>query len=142
MYPYVRFIQEKPSERARTFRVTIEDIKERLQSRQMKLIVGEEIVRIVKKNILVGGRPEKFKPLAPSTILARRRRGNYSKKPLIDTGKMLESIQADYRGGKLQLKMVRYAEYANNARKFIVIPPEERPNLKKAIQRALKLSGK
>jgi hypothetical protein len=49
MYPYVRFIQEKPSERARTFRVTIEDIKERLQSRQMKLIVGEEIVRIVKK---------------------------------------------------------------------------------------------
>jgi len=106
------------------------------------LIVGEEIVRIVKKNILVGGRPEKFKPLAPSTILARRRRGNYSKKPLIDTGTMLESIQADYRGGKLQLKMVRYAEYVNKTRKFIVIPPEERPNLKKAIQRALKLSGK
>jgi len=142
MYPYIRFIQEKPSERARLFRVTIEDIKERLQNRQMKMMVGEEIVRIVKKNILVGGRPEKFQPLAPSTILARRRRGNYSKKPLIDTGTMLQSIRAGYQGGNLQLKMVRYAEYVNKKRKFIVIPPEERPNLKKAIQRALKKFGK
>ena len=55
---------------------------------------GEYLVGSVKKTLLVGGRPKKFAPLAPSTIAARRKgRGRGGPKILIDRGRMLASIQ-------------------------------------------------
>lgn len=139
MFPYIKIKPQPTDERARVFRVTIEDIKERLQNKSMRVIVGNELVRIFKKNIREGGRPKKFEPLAESTLRARRRRGNNSRKPLIDTGKLYDSIRAGVVGAKLEIRMVRYGDYANRKRKFIVVPPEERENLKRAFNRAIKL---
>lgn len=138
MFPYITYKPQKAGERDRLYRVTIEDIKKRLQNKSMRVAVGNELVRIFKKNIKQGGRPEKFKPLAESTLNARRRRGNFSKKPLIDTGKLVDSIRAGVVGSRLEIKMVRYGEFANRTRPFIVVPPEERENLKKVFKRALK----
>lgn len=138
MFFRVRLQPVEAGERDRLFRVTVDNIKERLQSRKLSLMVGDELVRIFKKNIKVGGRPKPFKPLALSTLQARRRRGNLSRKPLIDTGKLLESIKADASGKQLVIKMVRYGEWANRDRPFIVVPQVERPNLEKVIQRAIK----
>jgi hypothetical protein len=38
-------------------------------------------------------------PLAPSTLAARRRRGNFSARTLVDTGKMRLSIKVDTKPG-------------------------------------------
>jgi len=55
---------------------------------------GEYLVGSVKKTILVGGRPKKFPPLAPSTLAARRKgRGRGGPKILIDTGRLLASLE-------------------------------------------------
>jgi phage gpG-like protein len=55
---------------------------------------GEYLVGSIKKNILVGGRPQKFTPLSPRTIAARRKgRGRGGPKILIDRGRLLGSIQ-------------------------------------------------
>src|SRR5260370_23568423 len=54
---------------------------------------GEYLVGSIKKNILVGGRPKKFAPLAASTIAGRRKgRGHAGPKILIDRGRLLGSI--------------------------------------------------
>ena len=55
---------------------------------------GEYLVGSVKRTILVGGRPKKFAPLAPSTIAGRRKgRGRGGPKILIDRGRLLASIE-------------------------------------------------
>lgn len=48
------------------------------------------------RNAIDGNTPP---PLAPSTLAARRRRGNFSARTLVDTGKMRLSIKVDTKPG-------------------------------------------
>ena len=55
--------------------------------------LGDTIVKDVRQAIM----DVYFPPLKEATLKARRRKGNYSEKPLIDTKKMFDSLKYEYK---------------------------------------------
>ncbi len=59
----------------------------------------------------VGGRPDRYKPLAQSTIDRRAKNRKGSTKPLIYLGTMRQSLDTEVSGGELYLTSVGYLKY-------------------------------
>ena len=57
--------------------------------------VGDDLAEDVQQEINSNVPP----PLAPSTLAARRRRGNASDRTLVDTGEMMKSIRCEAKSG-------------------------------------------
>ena len=96
----------------------------------------------VNRNFIEGGRPEKWKSLAPITI--RQRRGNGTPQPLRDSGVMMSSVGVPAAGGVFELKplTVRVGTNVPQAgahnegigvpkREFMVLQPEDEDNIQK-----------
>ena len=58
--------------------------------------LGETVVKDIRQAIM----DVYFPPLKDPTLKARRRKGNYSEKPLIDTQKMFDSLKYEYKEKK------------------------------------------
>lgn len=55
-------------------------------------VIGELVRSSIQKTFQVGGRPERWKPLSDVTLSKRRNRKKSRAKPLLDTGRLLNSI--------------------------------------------------
>jgi phage virion morphogenesis protein len=109
---------------------------ERLRDRSSLLAaLAGPALEAVRENFRAGGRPTPWAPLAESTL---RRRGRGAT-PLLDTGRLLGSIEARVRGGRLVLSTdLPYAaihQFGGRAgrrgaakipaRPYLVLPPED-----------------
>ena len=82
--------------------------------------IGEEVVRSVKKNFDVGGRPKKWKKLKKKTIEARQRDNILSTQPLIRTKSLMDDVKHRVIGdGVLIGNMIEYSFFHNLGTKFI-----------------------
>lgn len=77
--------------------------------------IGVYLVGSIQKTIRTGGRPKPFTPLAASTIAGRRKgKGKGGAKPLIDTARLLNSIDSQLvsSGGGASVKLGTNVSYA------------------------------
>jgi|GEM_PF-2776587 len=92
----------------------LQNFEHRLQSvlkdNNVLQAIGIQLVETAKTNIEEGGRPTPFKPLAPSTLKARKRKG-YTTKPMFKTGDLQQSLAFEISGGELYLTALDYLKY-------------------------------
>ena len=82
-----------------------------------------DMIRSIHNNFQESGRPEKWTPLAASTLKQKRRLG-YSSKPLIRTGALRNSVTGSVRGNLLAIgTSVEYAKFHQLGTKFIPSRP-------------------
>lgn len=77
----------------RDIRRTFKDVSNKTDAKEMAKGWGKKMTRAIRKSILAVNEP----PLSKITLRLRKERGNDSKKPLVDTGKMLRSVKYEIR---------------------------------------------
>lgn len=102
--------------------------------------VARPALEAIRANFAAGGRPQKWLPLAAST---KRQRGSGAR-PLIDSGRLMGSIRARMRAGRLvlstSLPYARRHQFGGRgvpARPFLVLPAAEVRRLARLLAAAL-----
>ncbi len=117
--------------------------------------IGLHMVASIKRNFEVGGRPKRWKPLSKETI-KRRRKG--SSKPLVDTGRLKNSINFKITGRSVEIGPSGDIVYAAihqfggragrghsaqiPARPYLVFQKEDINYIKEVMDEALRRAGR
>jgi phage virion morphogenesis protein len=113
-------------------------------------VLGRLMQASVRANFSQGGRPEKWTPLAPSTLKHRRGRG---RKPLVETGGghlprsitfAVGSLHVDVGSSAVDARLHQLGGRAGRkhgaqipARPFLVVQPEDETQIRHALERFL-----